>query len=367
MISYDDIVKAGSNIGGWEGKRGFYAVERYYEMAEKLRVQGYEKLQAGDHRNALIMLLKFAKLFEEIQKQPKLDKSSAGFKKVGRDMLKAMGHMEELKPKVQRELGMHTAAAAAVATAAAATAVADADVDDITAQLERRLKALQPAPAPAPAPSPSPRRRRRRPRRATGADGLGRARADRRRRRRRRAGRRAAERRVVAAAPAGVDGRAVGLRRAGRRAAVGRRRGAGPVEAACTIPGGVAPPLTSAASSGLAHIGATAASGLGAMAAAAAALPDPNSPARPARSASDGPAAGIPVAPAGARGARRRPTRRPMGRHRRTTANTMYPKVARPLSELPGAPSPSADRRRAPPSAAPPPPAAAARTRGRSA
>ena len=46
MISYDDIVKAGSNIGGWEGKRGFYAVERYYEMAEKLRVQGYEKLQA---------------------------------------------------------------------------------------------------------------------------------------------------------------------------------------------------------------------------------------------------------------------------------------------------------------------------------
>ena len=39
MISYDDIVKAGSNIGGWEGKRGFYAVERYYEMAEKLRVQ----------------------------------------------------------------------------------------------------------------------------------------------------------------------------------------------------------------------------------------------------------------------------------------------------------------------------------------
>ena len=41
MISYDDIVKAGSNIGGWEGKRGFYAVERYYEMAEKLRVQGY--------------------------------------------------------------------------------------------------------------------------------------------------------------------------------------------------------------------------------------------------------------------------------------------------------------------------------------
>ena len=45
MISYDDIVKAGSNIGGWEGKRGFYAVERYYEMAEKLRVQGYEKLQ----------------------------------------------------------------------------------------------------------------------------------------------------------------------------------------------------------------------------------------------------------------------------------------------------------------------------------
>ena len=46
MISYDDIVKAGSNIGGWEGKRGFYAVERYYEMAEKLRVQGYEKMQA---------------------------------------------------------------------------------------------------------------------------------------------------------------------------------------------------------------------------------------------------------------------------------------------------------------------------------
>lgn len=126
MISYDDIVKAGSNIGGWEGKRGFYAVERYYEMAEKLRVQGYEKLQAGDHRNALIMLLKFAKLFEEIQKQPKLDKSSAGFKKVGKDMLKAMGEMEELKPKVQRELGMHTAAAAAVTTAAAATAVAAA-------------------------------------------------------------------------------------------------------------------------------------------------------------------------------------------------------------------------------------------------
>ena len=49
MISYDDIVKAGSNIGGWEGKRGFYAVELYYEMAEKLRVQGYEKLQAGDN------------------------------------------------------------------------------------------------------------------------------------------------------------------------------------------------------------------------------------------------------------------------------------------------------------------------------
>ena len=97
MISYDDIVKAGSNIGGWEGKRGFYAVERYYEMAEKLRVQGYEKMQAGDDRNALIMLLKFAKLFEEIQKQPKLDKSSAGFKKVGRDMLKAMGEMEALK------------------------------------------------------------------------------------------------------------------------------------------------------------------------------------------------------------------------------------------------------------------------------
>ena len=282
------------------------------------------------------MLLKFAKLFEEIQKQPKLDKSSAGFKKVGKDMLKAMGEMEELKPKVQRELGMHTAAAAAVTTAAAATAVADADVDDITAQLERRLKALQPAPAPAPkpkpapAPAPAPAARPPEPTGSAAPAPTGGA----------------ADAVALAAGPPSVASSllrppaSTGVPSAYVAPAVvppsAGGASAGPVEAACTIPGGVAPPLTSAASSGLAHIGATAASGLGAMAAAAAALPDPNSPARPARSASDGPSVGMPVAPAGARGTPPPPDAPPDGPPPTYDfANTMYPKVARPLSELP--------------------------------
>ena len=122
--------------------------------------------------------------------------------------------------------------------------------------------------------------------------------------------------------------------------------GAAPgVEAACTIPGGVAPPLTSAAGPGLAHRRHRR-GGLGATAAAAA-RPDPNSPARPARSA-DGPAVGMPVAPAGARGTPPPPDAPPDGPPPTYDfANTMYPGGAA-LSELPKGSPPGAGRRRAP-------------------
>ena len=149
----DRLVREGENIGSWAGKK-IHKVEFLYEAAEKCRAEGYKQYQNQRLDISYVMFLRFAKFFDLIRTQPSLDSKSAAHKKCKLDLLAALSLMEELKAKLLVKYGESPAVAA---TAMAMTAPADEDVAELTQTLEARFNKLKPAPKPAAAPpAPSP-------------------------------------------------------------------------------------------------------------------------------------------------------------------------------------------------------------------
>ena len=93
------LIAEGENIGSWQGKK-IYKPELLYEQAEKLRLVGYEKRNAGTLKEAFVLLMRFSKFYDLICAQPNLNKKAPAHQKLKRDLVTAIGTLEELKAKL---------------------------------------------------------------------------------------------------------------------------------------------------------------------------------------------------------------------------------------------------------------------------
>ena len=153
------LVREGDNIGSWTGKNGFYKPELLFQKAEELRVQAFQKYHKNTLeglKEAFVMMMRFAKFYELISQQKGVQKGSAPFQKLQRDLLTVVNVLEELKPRLLKLLN-ESVAEAPPDLNAEPPKPRDELAIDMAAQLERRWAELQPAKRPEPAPAPPPR------------------------------------------------------------------------------------------------------------------------------------------------------------------------------------------------------------------
>ena len=156
------LIREGDNIGSWTNKgAGFYSPQVLLQKAEELRVLAFQKYQANTReslKEAFVMMMRFAKFHDLIRSHKGVQKDSAAFQKLRRDLLTVVDALEELKPRLLKLLGEAPAAPPP-------PDAADEDPPkprdelalDMAAQLEKRWAMLQPTKRPdPPAPVPPP-------------------------------------------------------------------------------------------------------------------------------------------------------------------------------------------------------------------
>ena len=147
------LTKQGDNIAGWENKRDFYKVDIFYEQAEKIRVQAFEKYHAGNvgsMKEAYVMMLRFTKFYELIGSHKAVNKSDKKFKQLQRDFITTLDAAEDLKKRLTKHFGESDPAPPP--PSAEPEPPRDELAVDMADLLEKRWANLQPAVRPKPEP-----------------------------------------------------------------------------------------------------------------------------------------------------------------------------------------------------------------------